>query len=319
MKLIIQIPCYNEETTLPAVIADLPKEIAGVDAIETLVIDDGSTDRTLAVARELGVNHIVRLGRNRGLAAAFRAGVEASLALGADIVLNTDGDNQYCGADIPVLVAPVLAREAEIVVGERPIDTTEHFSPFKKFLQRLGSWVVRRLSGTPVRDAASGFRAFSRLALERLNLLTDYSHTMELLIQAGRMRLPVAGVPIRTNRKMRESRLFHSLAGYVSYSAATILRVWLNYSALRVFLGAAALFLLGGVGLGARFLYFFAVGRGQGHIQSLILTAVLLFVGFQLVVLGLLADMVGANRRLLESMMTEVRRLRYGRGSSSDD
>ncbi|MFO7674729.1 MAG: glycosyltransferase family 2 protein [bacterium] len=319
MKLIIQIPCYNEEATLPAVLADLPREIPGVAAVETLVIDDGSTDRTVAVAHELGVDHIVRLGRNRGLATAFRAGVEACLALGADIVVNTDGDNQYCGADVPALVAPVLAREAEIVVGERPIDTTEHFSPLKKLLQRLGSWVVRRLSGTPVRDAASGFRAFSRLALERLNLLTDYSHTMELLIQAGRMRLPVAGVPIRTNRKMRESRLFHSLAGYVSYSAATILRVWLNYSALRVFLGAAALFLLGGVGLGVRFLYFFATGQGQGHVQSLILTAVLLFVGFQLVVIGLLADMVGSNRRLLESLMTEVRRLRYGRGSGSGD
>lgn len=312
MKLIIQIPCFNEEATLPAVLADLPRAIPGIDVIETLVIDDGSTDRTVAIARELGVNHIIRLGRNHGLAAAFRAGINACLVLGADIVVNTDGDNQYCGQDVPKLVQPVLAGEAEIVVGERPIATTEHFSPLKKALQRFGSWMVRRLSQTPVRDAPSGFRAFTRSSLMQLNLLSDYTYTLESLIQAGRKRIPIVSVPIRTNPKTRESRLMKSTASYVSHSLATMLRVWLSYSAMRVFLSAAVVFITSGLALGTRFLVFFFRGQGQGHVQSLILVAVLLFVGFQLVVIGLLADIVSVNRRLLESVKVDIRLLRYG-------
>jgi glycosyltransferase involved in cell wall biosynthesis len=311
VKLIIQIPCYNEASTLPDVISDLPKAIAGIDTIETLVIDDGSDDNTAEVARSLGVSRVLRLPRNLGLARAFRAGIEQCLALGADIVVNTDGDNQYNGADIPALVAPILAGTAEVVVGERPIESIAHFSPLKKSLQRWGSAVVRRLSGVPVRDAPSGFRAFTRAALMRLNLQTEYSHTLETLIQAGRMKLAVAGVPIRTNRKLRESRLMRSAVSYVSYSAATMLRVWLKYSALRVFLGAAAVFIAAGLALGIRFLYYYFIGHGQGHVQSLILTAVLLFIGFQLVVLGLLADLISTNRRMLEDVSDALRHVRH--------
>lgn len=311
VRLIIQIPCYNEAETLPAVIRDLPGAIPGVDVIETLVIDDGSTDNTIEVARSLGVNHVVRLPRNLGLARAFRAGIESCLALGADIVVNTDGDNQYCGADVPKLVEPILAGTAEMVVGERPIESIAHFSALKKLLERAGSGVVGRLSGLSLRDAPSGFRAFARSALMRLNLQTEYSHTLETLIQAGRMRMAVVGVPIGTNRRLRESRLIRSTTGYIGYSGVTMLRVWLKYSALRVFLGAAAVFIAGGLGLGIRFLYFFSVGQGQGHIQSLILTAVLFFIGFQLVVLGLLADLISTNRRMLEEISDMLRHIRH--------
>ena len=316
VKLIIQIPCYNEAETLPAVIGDLPDSIPGVDVIETLVIDDGSTDSTGEVARSLGVNHTVRLPQNLGLARAFRAGIEECLALGADIVINTDGDNQYSGADIAKLVEPILAGRAEMVVGERPIESIAHFSALKKLLERAGSGVVRRLSGLKLRDAPSGFRAFARGALMRLNLQTEYSHTLETLIQAGRMRMAVVGVPVATNRRLRESRLMRSTTSYISYSAATMLRVWLKYSALRVFLGAAAVFIAGGLALGIRFLYFFSVGQGQGHVQSLILTAVLLFIGFQLVVLGLLADLISTNRQMLEEISDTLRCIRHDRDRS---
>jgi glycosyltransferase involved in cell wall biosynthesis len=311
VKLIIQIPCYNEAETLPAVIRDLPAAIPGVDVIETLVVDDGSIDNTAEKARSLGVNHVVRLPRNLGLARAFRAGIEACLALGADIVVNTDGDNQYCGADVPKLVEPILAGTAEMVVGERPIESIAHFSVLKKLLERAGSGVVGKLSGLRLRDAPSGFRAFARSALMRLSLQTEYSHTLETLIQAGRMRMAVVGVPIATNRRLRESRLMRSTTSYIGYSAATMLRVWLKYSALRVFLGTAAVFIAGGLALGIRFLYFYSVGQGQGHIQSLILTAVLFFIGFQLVVLGLLADLISTNRRMLEEIGDIVRHIRH--------
>jgi glycosyltransferase involved in cell wall biosynthesis len=319
MKLIIQIPCYNEETTLPDVVRDLPRRIPGVDVVEYLVIDDGSTDATVEKARELGVHHIIRVRPNQGLANAFQVGIDACLERGADIVVNTDGDNQYCGEDIPGLIEPILRGEAQIVIGERPIGTTEHFSPVKKALQRIGSWFVRKLSRTDVRDAPSGFRAFSRDALIRLNLLNDYTYTIESIIQAGRKRIPIANVRIRTNPKTRESRLMRSLPSYLAHSLATMLRVWLTYSAMRVFLTAAAVFILVGLALGVRFLYFFAAGRGQGHVQSLILAAILLFVGFQLVAIGLLADMLSTNRMLIERTGYERRRERRGAEDHTTD
>jgi glycosyltransferase involved in cell wall biosynthesis len=319
MKLIIQIPCYNEETTLPDVVRDLPRQIPGVDVVEYLVIDDGSTDMTVEKARELGVHHVIRVRPNRGLANAFQVGIDACLERGADIVVNTDGDNQYCGEDIPRLIEPILRGEAEIVIGERPIGTTEHFSPAKKALQRLGSWFVRQLSRTDVRDAPSGFRAFSRDALIRLNLLNDYTYTIESIIQAGRKRIPITNVRIRTNPKTRDSRLMRSLPSYIAHSLATMLRVWLTYSAMRVFLAAASVFILVGLALGVRFLYFFAASRGQGHVQSLILAAILLFVGFQLVAIGLLADMLSTNRMLIERTGYERRReRRSGQDQTTD-
>ena len=316
MKLIIQIPCYNEEQTLPSVVKDLPRSIPGIDVIEYLVVDDGSTDRTVDVARELGVHHVLQLRSNRGLAHAFRAGIETCLQLQADVIVNTDGDNQYDGRDIPRLVEPILQGVAEIVVGTRPIGSIEHFSSLKRTLQRAGSWFVRKLSNTDVQDAPSGFRAFSRDALMRLNLVSDYTYTLESIIQAGRMRIPIISVPIRTNQKLRESRLMKSVASYLVYSLNTMLRVWMSYSAMRVFISTAAVFIILGVALGARFVYFLAVGQGQGHVQSLILAAVLLFVGFQLIVLGLLADLVSTNRKIIESVSYEQRVMRYSRWRS---
>lgn len=314
MKLIIQIPCYNEAETLPLVVRDLPRDIPGIDEVEYLVIDDGSLDNTVEVARQLGVHRIIRLSPNRGLAAAFRAGVDACLERGADIVVNTDGDNQYDGRDIPKLVQPILQGEAEIVIGERPIATTSDFSPTKKLLQRLGSWFVRKLSGTQVRDAPSGFRAFTREALLQLNLTSDYTYTLESIIQAGRKRIPIANVKIRTHAKTRESRLMRSIPSYISYSLGTMLRVWLAYAAFRVFITAGAVFGLAGVGLGVRFLFYLFRGEGQGHVQSLILLAVLLFAGFQFVVIGLLADMISMNRRIIENANREARVARYAAG-----
>jgi glycosyltransferase involved in cell wall biosynthesis len=310
-KLIIQIPCYNEAATLPAVIRDLPRSLAGVGAVEYLVVDDGSADRTAEVARSLGVHHVVSLGTNRGLAAAFRAGIDACLERGADIVVNTDGDNQYCGEDVARLVAPIVEGRAGMVVGERPIQSTAHFSATKKLLQRFGSAVVRGLSGTKVKDAPSGFRAFSREALLRMNLTSDYTYTIESIIQCGRRGIRVESVPVRTNGPTRESRLMRSTGSYVGHSLGTMLRVWLSYSPLRIFLGAAAVFIAGGLGLSIRFLVLLAAGRGGGHVQSLILAAVLFFLGFQLVVIGLLADLVSVNRRLIEQLRYDQRLTRF--------
>lgn len=309
MKLIIQVPCYNEEETLGITYNDLPKHIDGVDEIEYLIINDGSKDRTVEVAKELGFHHVVNFKRNKGLAKGFMAGLDACLHLGADIIVNTDADNQYCGADIEKLVRPILENKADIVIGERPIDETEHFSWKKKKFQHLGSWVVRVASGTDIPDAPSGFRAYSREAALRLNVVNEYTYTLETIIQAGHEKLAMTSVPIRTNGETRPSRLFSSMWRYMKRSSTVIIRSFLMYKPLRFFsmLGGIMLFL--GVVLGARFLYFFLTGSGGGHTQSLILAAVLMLAGFQSIVVGLLGDVIAANRKILQDVQYRVRKL----------
>ena len=308
MKLIIQIPCYNEEKTLPETIKDLPDKIDGIDTIEYMVIDDGSVDRTAETAKSLGVHHIIRLKKNRGLAHAFREGIDACLELGADIVVNTDGDNQYCGADIPALVEPVIKGEADIVIGERPIDEIEHFSTLKKFFQKFGSAVVSRLAGIRVSDTTSGFRAFSRDALLKLNLISEYTYTLESIIQAGRKKIPLKCVSIHINPKTRDSRLIKNMFSYIGISAVTMIRVWLNYSALQVSIIFAVFFLLCGFGIGLRFIYLhYILGVGKGNLQSLILMAILVFTGFQLIIIGFLADLISGNKRLLEDSSSRIK------------
>lgn len=309
MKLIVQIPCFNEERTLLQTLADLPREIPGVDAIEVLIIDDGSTDATVETAREFGVDHIVRFAANRGLASAFKAGLDASLRLGADIIVNTDGDNQYCGHDVPALVRPILDGEADLVVGDRRTDTIEEFGLVKKKLQKLGSAVVRRFSRTTVADTTSGFRAFSREAALRLNLVSEFTYTLETIIQAGHNRMAVQSVPIRTNPKTRPSRLFRGIGQYVRRSVGTILRIFMMYRPLAVFVWLGGVVFAGGFALGARFLYYYLTVSGSGHVQSLVLAAALLMIGVQVMVMGLLADLIGANRKLVEDVLVRVKRL----------
>ncbi|MHC4876860.1 MAG: glycosyltransferase family 2 protein, partial [Planctomycetota bacterium] len=284
MKLIIQIPCYNEETTLPGTLADLPRELPGIDVIEWLVIDDGSADRTVEVAEQCGVDHVVRLPGHQGLARGFMAGIQACLARGADIIVNTDADNQYCADDIEKLVEPVLWHEAEIVIGARPIKEIESFSPLKKLLQRVGSWTVRMASGTRVADAPSGFRAISRDAARRLNVFNDYTYTLETLIQAGQAGMNVTSVPIRTNAQTRESRLIRSIPRYVIRSATIIIRSFITYRPFRAFAYPGAVAFLTGMVIGLRFLWFFLTEGGAGHVQSLILAALLSGVGFFLII-----------------------------------
>ncbi|MCB1331309.1 MAG: glycosyltransferase family 2 protein, partial [Maritimibacter sp.] len=270
MKLIIQIPCYNEEATLAGTLADLPRAVPGFDAVEWLVIDDGSTDRTVEIARANGVDHIVRLSHNRGLAAAFSEGLEAALRAGADVIVNTDGDNQYKASGIPDLTAPIVAGKAQIVVGARPIATVPHFSPLKRALQHLGSWVVRRVSRTDIRDAPSGFRAIARDAAMQLYVFNRYTYTLETIIQAGRLGLPVVSVPVEVNDPTRDSRLFRSIGQYVLRSVQTILRIATLYSPLRTFSILAAILMLPGVLAFVRFVYFYAIGQGGGNVQSLV-------------------------------------------------
>ncbi len=309
MKLIIQIPCFDEEAALPATLADLPRAVPGFDVVEWLVIDDGSTDRTAAVARELGVDHVVSLPRNRGLANAFTTGLEACLARGADVIVNTDADNQYCADDIPLLVAPILRGEADLVIGERPIADIAHFSPIKKLLQRLGSSVVRVLSRTDVRDAPSGFRAVSREAALKLNVFSEYTYTLETIIQAGQKSMAVAGVPIRVNGETRPSRLVEGLGSYVKRSVVTMVRIFITYRPLRFFMTAGLIVFTAGFALGLRFLYYYATGTGEGKIQSTILAALLMGTGAFLGVMGLVVDLIAVNRKLLEKLQWRLARL----------
>jgi len=308
-KLIIQIPCLNEAQTLPATLRDLPTSLPGIDVIEWLVIDDGSRDGTADVARAAGVQHVVRFRRNKGLAAAFMAGLDAAVKLGADFIVNTDADNQYSGSDIPKLLDPLLRGEADICVGDRNIRTIEHMSLPKKSLQRLGSWVVRQVSNTSVPDTTSGFRAYTRDAALRMVVVSDFSYTLESLIHAGKRRLAIAHVEVATNPGTRESRLFDSVFSYIKKSAATIVRIYASYEPLKVFTYIGLTVFGVGFLVSLRFLYYYATGTGLGHLQSLILSAVLMIVGFQIVLIGLVADLMGGSRRLLEDLVYRVRKL----------
>jgi glycosyltransferase involved in cell wall biosynthesis len=309
MKLIIQVPCYDEERTLPTTLAELPREVPGVDEVEWLVIDDGSTDHTLEVARASGVDHIVRLTNNKGLAAAFQAGLDACLKLGADVIVNTDADNQYHGGDVPKLVAPIIAGEADMVIGDRKTDQIEHFSPLKKRLQRWGSAVVRRASGTNVPDTTSGFRAYNREAALQLQVVSKFTYTLESIIQAGKELVAVENVPIRTNEQTRDSRLFPSMWAYVRRNMVSIFRIYSLYEPLRVFLAAAAVAALVGAVIWARFLWFFFSGEGEGHIQSLILGSTLFIVAVQFVALGVIGDILAGSRVLQQRVLERVRRV----------
>ncbi|MBR1431157.1 glycosyltransferase family 2 protein [Ruminococcus sp.] len=313
MKLIIQIPCYNEEETLELAYNDLPKHIDGIDTIEYLIINDGSKDNTVARARELGFHHIVSFKRNKGLAKGFMAGIDACLHLGADIIVNTDADNQYCGEDIEKIVRPIIEQKADIVIGERPIDQTEHFSWKKKKFQHLGSWVVRVASGTDIPDAPSGFRAYSREAALRLNVVNEYTYTLETIIQAGNNKTAMTSVPIRTNPETRPSRLFSSMWRYMKRSSTVITRSFVMYKPLTFFMTIGLVLLLIGAVLGVRFLILMAMGEGDGHVQSLILTAILMMMGFQTVTLGLLGDTIASNRKLLEDVQYRVRKMECGK------
>ena len=319
MKLIVQIPCLNEEETLPRTLAELPREVEGFETVEWLVVDDGSADRTADVARACGADHVVRLTTNKGLAVAFQAGLDAALKLGADVIVNTDADNQYRASDIPRLVAPILAREADLVVGVRPVRDIEDFSSLKKVLQRWGSWVVRQASDTSVPDTTSGFRAYHREAALRLHVVSRFTYTVETLIQAGKSDLAVAHVPILTNRKTRESRLFTSLAQYVARSMGTILRVYAMYEPLRVFLWLAAVFGAVGIALFVRFTWFYLTTPGPtGHVQSLVVGAAFLVLSLQLAVLGILADLLRSNRLIAEDTLERVRRMELELGVRPD-
>jgi glycosyltransferase involved in cell wall biosynthesis len=319
MKLIIQIPCWDEEEQLPATLADLPRSVPGVDRVEWLVIDDGSTDRTVEVARENGVDHIVRLTNNKGLAAAFQAGIDACLKLGADVIVNTDADNQYDAADIPKLVEPIVRGDADLVVGDRVIDTVEHFSPLKKWLQHFGSAVVRRASGTDVPDTTSGFRAYNREAALQVTVVSKYTYTLESIIQAGKMLVAVDHTPIRARKVDRPSRLFgHSMFGYVRKNAVAIFRVYSMYEPLRVFMTAAIIVGLAAAAIWIRYLILLIDGQGSGHLQSVIVGAVLLIAAVQLAALGVMGDILAGMRTLQQRTLERVRRveLQLGVGPS---
>lgn len=302
MKLIIQIPCYNEAETLAIALAELPRQVEGFDVVEWLVIDDGSSDDTAAIARANGVDHVVRHSVNLGLARGFMTGLNACLRLGADVIVNTDADNQYNAADIPALVAPVLEVRADIVVGARPIATIEHFSPVKKLLQKLGSWVVRVASKTDIPDAPSGFRAISRDAAQQLIVFNNYTYTLETIIQAGQRGIPIVSVPVRVNGDLRPSRLVKSIPSYLRRSIATIIRIFVIYRPFRFFGTIGAVLFALGTLIGLRFVWFFLEGSGEGHVQSLILGSILLGMGFQTILIAFVADLLAANRRLMEEV-----------------
>lgn len=317
MKLIIQIPCYNEQETLPLTLADLPREVEGFEKVEWLVIDDGSTDKTVEVAREHGVDNIVRLAKNQGLARGFMVGLDECLRLGADVIVNTDADNQYNAEDIPELVKPILEKRADIVVGARPIEEIKHFSSIKKFLQRLGSRIVRMASKTDITDAPSGFRAISRDAAMKLNVFNDYSHTLETIIQAGQKNMAITSVPIRVNDDLRPSRLVKSIPSFIKNSVITILRIFVVYKPFRFFMTIGVTLFAIGFLIGLRFLYYYFTGDGTGHVQSLILTSILLVIGFQMILIAFLADLLAVNRKLLEDVQYRLRKFENGnRGNS---
>jgi len=309
MKLIIQIPCYNEEETLPITLQDLPRQVEGFDKVEWLVINDGSTDRTVEVAKEHGVDHIVNLNQNKGLAEVFRRGLDACVKLGADVIVNTDADNQYNAKDIPKLVQPILEKKADIVVGARPITEIPHFSPIKKLLQKLGSWVVRRLSYADIPDAPSGFRAISREAAMKLNVFNSYTYTLETLIQAGNKNIAIASVPIRVNEDLRPSKLVKSISSYITNSLITLVRIFIIYRPFKTFMSLGILLFFIGLLLGLRFLYFYFTGGGVGHVQSLILAGVLLGFGFQTMLVAFLADLLAANRMLIEDVQNRLKKI----------
>lgn len=317
-RLIIQIPCFNEEGCLADTIRQLPRTITGVESVEVLIIDDGSSDRTAEVARQAGADYLLRFPVHLGLAQAFSAGLDAALKLGADVIVNTDADNQYPGSDIPRLVAPILAGDAEMVIGDRAPSRLPHFGPLKRVLQSLGSWVVRQLSNTSVPDAASGFRAFSRRAALRLNVFTKFTYTHETIIQAGKKHIPVGHVPITPNAETRPSRLFGSMTSYLRRSVPALFRIYALYEPFKVFWGLGAVLIVSGAALAVRFLAYYALGHGGGHLQSLILAAVLLIVGFQTALFGMLADLIGANRSLLEDTLFRVREVELTLGEGPE-
>jgi glycosyltransferase involved in cell wall biosynthesis len=308
LKLIIQIPCYNEEDALPITIKTLPKKIKSIDTIEYLIIDDGSTDRTVEVAKICGVNHIVQLSMHSGLAKAFLKGIEKSIQLGADIIVNIDADNQYCSNDIEKLVLPIIERKAEIVVGERPISNIKNFSKIKKMLQKFGSFVVKIVSGTSIKDAPSGFRAISRDAACMMNVFSRYTYTLETIIQAGLNGTAILSVPIRVNEQLRPSRLIKSIPSYINRSILTILRIFIIYKPLKFFLLIGLIILTPGIVLGIRFFYFFIIGNGTGHIQSLIFAAILIILGVLFGILGLIGELISINRKLLEDIQYNIRK-----------
>lgn len=313
MKLIIQIPCYNEAETLEIALNDLPKHIDGIDTIEYLIINDGSLDNTVEIAQKWGVHYVVNFRKNKGLAKGFMAGLDACLRNGADIIVNTDADNQYNGDDIEKLVRPIIDGKTDIVIGARPIDETVHFSPLKKKLQHFGSWVVRKASKSDIPDAPSGFRAFSRDAAMRLNVTNEYTYTLETIVQAGRERIPMDSVPIRTNAELRPSRLFSSMFGYVKKSMLTIIRAYAMYKPLTFFSCVGLVPFLAGLALGIRYIVFICIGTSTGHVQSLILASTLLMLGFMTWVVGIQADLIAKNRKILEDVQYHVRRLDYDR------
>lgn len=313
MKLIVQIPCFNEEETLPQTVADIPRHIEGIDQIELLIIDDGSIDRTVEVAKRLGVDHIVINSKNRGLARTFKTGLDACLRLGADIIVNTDGDNQYMGADIPKLVKPILEANADIVVGDRQTNKVAHFSASKKKMQKLGSFVVRMLSETTIPDVVSGFRAFTRDAAMQMNIVSPFSYTIETVIQAGKKHLAITSVPIGTNPKTRESRLFKSIPSFIQNQLSTIIRMYTMYQPMRVFFIIGGILIVLGLIPSFRFLYYYIIGSGSGHIQSLIFAAILFVVGFQVLMIGIVSDVIGFNRKLIEETLLRVKRIEFNK------
>lgn len=314
MKVIIQMPCLNEEESLPISLGDLPRQLEGVDEVEWLIINDGSRDRTVEVAKEQGVDYVISHVKNLGLAQAFLSGMSACVSFGADIIINTDADNQYNAADIQKLIDPIIAGEAEYVVGTRPVNDVVHWSPLKKALQHLGSWVVRKASRTDVEDAPSGFRAITRSAAMRLHVFNRYTYTLETLIQAGRMRIPILSVPIRTNAFLRESRLMSSMRSYIQRSFMTILRSFITYEPMRFFLVPAILFFTMAAGLGLRYLLFYFNGEGGGHIQSLLLAIMLAVMGAATFIVGFMADLIRVNRRLLEDLDFRTKQIQLEMG-----